>query len=415
MRSWTICSRRAEIKAAHVAAGCAVLFMVAGVRPALAQKSIQERYDHAMDLYNHGKLPDEACEILTQISKEKRHYKDVDTLHGPACTGAELVQDAELTLFNNGHKELTQQLYLQAEQDLNNALQKSNLLSKPRFKEAIARDLDRIRDWKVSDTQPYQQCRDLYNQGKLQDAISACGQAAAIHGPNAESADNLASKARAKQQQAQLEQNEREQNSSKRFSECENLEGQNKIDDAIECFKEVAQAKGSKSSEAQQRADDLSQQKHITEQQAQQQQPQVRHPQEAKNITPPTPVDTSRATPVKPAPAKLPPAPPPLPSRGEDRLREGIVAFVDGDYSRSDRSLSAYLADGGENKSLAYFFRGAARGTSYFLSGEKDPKSRAQAIEDFRKAKQAQGPHLPVQKIEKVVAPKILQLFRDAA
>jgi hypothetical protein len=100
------------------------------------------------------------------------------------------------------------------------------------------------------------------------------------------------------------------------------------------------------------------------------------------------------------------------PSASEQVLRAGLKAYLDGKLDEAEQDLSDYLSHKGQKQSLAYFFRGAARSTLYFLSGEKDAQQKELALADFR-AVRDQGDK--IQPPQKYVSPKILALYFQAA
>lgn len=113
---------------------------------------------------------------------------------------------------------------------------------------------------------------------------------------------------------------------------------------------------------------------------------------------------------------KLPPQPPPQPSKqapatGEQSLRAGLKAFFNGEYEHAENSLSDYLTGKGPKQQLAYFFRGASHSAQYFLSGEKDNQQKELAAQDFRALK---GQGAQFQPPEGYISPKILALYRQA-
>lgn len=95
----------------------------------------------------------------------------------------------------------------------------------------------------------------------------------------------------------------------------------------------------------------------------------------------------------------------------EQPLRGGLQAYFEGHYEEAERQLTTYLNNNGRKRALAYFFRGAAHGTRFFLSGEKDAQQKQQALEDFRALQQdSRRFRVP----EKYVPPKILALYTEA-
>jgi TolA-binding protein len=125
------------------------------------------------------------------------------------------------------------------------------------------------------------------------------------------------------------------------------------------------------------------------------------------------PVKKEIANVVSPPPPRPEPLPPPKPTPSDETLRAGLRAYYAGDLEEAERDLSEYLTHNGQKQGLAYFFRGAAHSTRYFLNGEKDSSEKEQAVKDFQSAKsQGQGFQPPVQKY---ISPKILALYSQAA
>ena len=54
----------------------------------------------------------------------------------------------------------------------------------------------------------------------------------------------------------------------------------------------------------------------------------------------------------------------------EQPLRLGLAAYFTGKYEEAEQQLGAYVGNHGRKVALAYFFRGAAHASRYFLSGE---------------------------------------------
>ncbi len=100
------------------------------------------------------------------------------------------------------------------------------------------------------------------------------------------------------------------------------------------------------------------------------------------------------------------------PGADEQLLRTGLVAYFNGNLDDAEHSLSNYLDNHGRKRDLAFFFRGAAHGTRYFLSGEKDARQKDLALADFRSAKDNGSQFQPPQKY---VSPKILALYAEVA
>lgn len=95
---------------------------------------------------------------------------------------------------------------------------------------------------------------------------------------------------------------------------------------------------------------------------------------------------------------------------GEELLRAGLKAYFRGDLEEAESKLTSYISINGERDALAYFFRGAARASRYFLSGEVDVHEKSNAMEDFRTLKQHHRDfRLPLE----YVSPKVISLYQS--
>jgi hypothetical protein len=92
----------------------------------------------------------------------------------------------------------------------------------------------------------------------------------------------------------------------------------------------------------------------------------------------------------------------------EEVLRAGLKAYFRGDLGEADDDLTSYLSKTGAHIALAYFFRGATRGSRYFLSGETDIQQKSDALEDFKILKERYGSFRPPRTY---VSPKIIDLY----
>lgn len=95
----------------------------------------------------------------------------------------------------------------------------------------------------------------------------------------------------------------------------------------------------------------------------------------------------------------------------EQPLRGGLRAYFEGNYEEAESQLTTYLNNNGRKRALAYFFRGAAHGSRFFLSGEQDAQQKQQALADFRALQPDARRFRPP---EKYVPPKILALYSEA-
>jgi TolA-binding protein len=120
----------------------------------------------------------------------------------------------------------------------------------------------------------------------------------------------------------------------------------------------------------------------------------------------PKPKPEPKVTPNKPEPNAAN-----LPDSEEATLRSGLHAYFDGDFAGAEQKLTGYIDKKGKRQGLAYFFRGAAYCTEYYLAGEKDDNQKVNAMTDFRSAKKSSQEFQPPRQY---VSPKILALYTDA-
>lgn len=93
-------------------------------------------------------------------------------------------------------------------------------------------------------------------------------------------------------------------------------------------------------------------------------------------------------------------------------LAAAIRKFYEGDYEQADFRLKNYIFNGlGKKMGLANFYAGATALSRYYLSGASDPQLLNDAKKKFKDAKGVEGFNPP----EKMISPKILKLFKDAA
>ena len=96
----------------------------------------------------------------------------------------------------------------------------------------------------------------------------------------------------------------------------------------------------------------------------------------------------------------------------QEPLRLGLEAYYAGKYDQAEQQLGVYVANHGRKIALAYFFRGAAHASRYFLSGERDTHQRDLAVADFRALRKDSRQFQPP---KQYVSPKILSLYLQSA
>jgi len=93
---------------------------------------------------------------------------------------------------------------------------------------------------------------------------------------------------------------------------------------------------------------------------------------------------------------------------GSMALQQGLTEFYAGNYSNARESLAAYVQENTTKANLAHFYMGACELSRFFLAGSQDGSLREEALNDFRKAKEAgfQPKNLDV-------SPKILKVYEE--
>lgn len=93
-------------------------------------------------------------------------------------------------------------------------------------------------------------------------------------------------------------------------------------------------------------------------------------------------------------------------STSDEALRAGIRAYFNGDLARAETDLTSYLRASSDPNAL--FFRGAARCSLFFLSGETDTSLKNSAAADFQLLKQRYKAFQPPLQY---ISPKIRDLY----
>lgn len=109
--------------------------------------------------------------------------------------------------------------------------------------------------------------------------------------------------------------------------------------------------------------------------------------------------------------SKNEPPPAPTSAASEQTLRAGLQEYFEGNIDGAKRDLSDYLNNNGPKRALAFFFRGAAHSTRYYLSGQKDKQEKDLALADFRALKEHAAQFEPPTKF---VSPHILAIYNEA-
>jgi hypothetical protein len=262
-------------------------------------------------------------------------------------------------------------------------------LKNPKHRSDVSRFLKQI-DARENEERLFQEGVRAFNEKRYLDAQSRLSQVAQGGGPKAAQARNYLT-----QVQGELRKQAAAAETNKLFDDGVRLMNAGKNADALTNFEKVVQAGGPNAAAAQ---------------------TYIQRLRQISQAPPPRPTPEKKEVAVVKPPVK-PPEPEPTkpstekPAATEQTLRAGLQAYFQGNLEEAERSLSAYLSHNGQKQALAYFFRGAAHSTRYFLSGETDSQQKELAVADFRAVKQRAGQFQPPQKY---VSPKILEFYSEA-
>jgi outer membrane protein assembly factor BamD (BamD/ComL family) len=361
-------------------------FLALGLLPAAAQ-DVEQRYQQAIELFNKPDM-EGACELLQQLEPG---YKQTKMYMNMACSQVKRLITMEENLFNEGVQFFNQGDYGNAKQKFEAAAKVA--LKNPKHRSDVSRFLKQI-DARENEERLFQEGVRAFNEKRYAEAQSRLSQVAQGGGPKAAQARNYLA-----QVQAELRKQAAATETNRLFDDGVRLMNAGNNVDALTNFEKVVQAGGPNAAAAQtyiQRLRQISQP------------PPPRPTPEKKEVAVSKP-------PVKPTPSRPETAPrpeTPTPVASEQTLRAGLQAYFQGNLEDAERSLSDYLSNNGQKQALAYFFRGAAHSTRYFLSGETDSQQKELAVADFHALKQRAGQFQPPQK--KYVSPKILALYSEA-
>jgi tetratricopeptide (TPR) repeat protein len=392
------------------------------VSTARAQQTLENRYQNAIQSFNEAKMED-ACDIFRQIEKESPGYKDVSTYLNPACDSARRTYEQEEKLYKEGVDLFKQQQYDEAKQKF---LQGRNLILKhPKYRVEIDDYLKQI-ETRLREESFYQQSVQLFNEGRDDEAAIRFGQIEQAKGRRAD--DARAYLQRIKERRDAEARKKAVESDQQAFDEATKAFNDKRYPDARARFQALIQKGSPHSTEAQtylQQIDAaLQKEAQVREEAKKLVQPGKDPRQVAQQLVAEARTDMnggqySAAVDKLKTAEMLDPANHDVPTLlqstqdklDEQPLRLGLEAYFTGKYEEAEQQLDAYLANHGRKIALAYFFRGAAHASRYFLSGEQDAKQRDLAIADFRSlpkdARQFQPP-------AQYVSPKILTLYTQA-
>jgi outer membrane protein assembly factor BamD (BamD/ComL family) len=359
-------------------------FLALGLLRAAAQDAVEERYQKALQLWNTAKIED-AYELLQQVEKERPGYKETQKFLNIARSEIPRMYATEKQLFDDGVASFDQRNYDDAKQKFEQAAKRP--LKYPKYRTQIEDYRNRIAglEREQQQVQQFDEGVRLYNQGDFTGARSKLNPVAQGTGSKANEARDILKKIRD-------------------YDDCVRYSSSGQNASALTPCDNVARTRGPKAAEA---VGILN---------------RIKPPVTTGGPTPPPPprptpekkeVAVSKP-PIKPTPSGSKTATPPetpTPVASEKTLRAGLQAYFQGNLEEAERSLSDYLSNNGQKQALAYFFRGAAHSTRYFLSGKTDSQQKELAVNDFHAVKQRAGQFQPPQKY---VSPKILALYSEA-
>jgi hypothetical protein len=354
---------------------------------ASAQESFDQRFQDAENLVQSGKPGsiEEACNAFKLLDKEKPGDKQVQAFLRASCNSFNNLQKKEDDLFNEGVQLFSQGQLSDAKQRFEQSGRLTGLKTF-RHKDEALKYIGQI-DAQVKVQGAFQGCIKLFGDGKYHEAQSCFSQVAEGGGPRAADARNYLAKIKEAvgKQQAEEEMANTLQQGKRLYNAGNNAE-------AYSAFSKVAQAGGPNATEAKNYL------RRIAEAQKKAAQKERPGGGEVAKVNPPPPPNKRTGGTEQP-------------TATDETLRAGLKAYFAGDLQEAQRDLKDYIEHNGQKKGLAYFFRGAAHSTLYFLSGEKDSGEKSQAVADFQAAKSSGQGFSPPS--EKYVSPKILDIYNQ--
>ncbi|MGH9779872.1 MAG: hypothetical protein ACRD5I_15830 [Candidatus Acidiferrales bacterium] len=439
--------------------------------PAMAQETLDQRYERARDHFNSGRMED-ACDLFQQVDKEKSGYKETGKFLNISCAQVKLLYDTEEKLYKDGVQLLNQG---QVEEAKGKFTQASSMrLKSPKYRgetnrllkeiegreneekvfaegvrlfeqgqlEQAKQRFERVSGAKAGEARGYLQrieqqlqaqgsaqreegsfsaAVDLFNKGDLPGARSGFADVAKMNGKRKSEAENYI---------ARIDQSLRgRQEEDTAFQDAVRRFDRKDYEGARASFQRVVALNGSRKTDAQGYLGRIDQELRAAEEARKKaaqataggetsQQAVTRLLGEARGAMDRRDYHTALeklkvAEVLDPRNSELQR----LMSQAQEQqselaLRAGLQAYFEGRWDDAERSLSQYLEGNppaAGKRSLALFFRGATRSTRYFLSGEKDGQQKELAQADFRAVGEASR---NFRAPERYVSPKILDLYR---
>jgi len=401
-------------------AGAVSLFAFA----ASAQQTLEDRYQKAIRSFNEAKMED-ACDAFQQIEKESPGYKDARTYLNPACDSARRTYEQEERLYKQGVELFKQRQLDEAKQKFTQG--RSLVLRHPKYRAEMDDYLKQIETRSREETL-YQQAVQMFNEGRDTEAASQFGQIEQANGTRADDARSYLQ--RIKERREDAARKKEAESDQQTFDEAARAFDDKRYRDARTRFQALIQKGSPHAAEAQsyvQRIDEALREeararekvkKTLTEsgkdpmQVAQQLIAEARADISGRQYD--AAVDKLKTAEIlDPANHEVPPM---LKAAQEmadqEPLRLGLEAYYAGKYDQAEQQLGVYVANHGRKIALAYFFRGAAHASRYFLSGERDTRQRDLAVADFRALQKDSRQFQPP---KQYVSPKILSLYLQSA
>jgi tetratricopeptide (TPR) repeat protein len=428
---------------------------------ATAQESLEARYQRAVDLFHAAKMED-ACDSFQEIEKESPGYKDTHTYLNPACAAAKQTYSMEEKLYNEGLALYKQQQFDDAKQKFSQGI--NLVLKHPKYHTQMQDYLGQI-DARSNEESVYKQAVQLFNEGKDDEAAKQFTQIGQGKGSHAEDArgylqriedrredstwhravdlftKNDLAGARplleevvkmngkhAAEAQGYLNQFSAREGEQRTFDEAVKAFNEKRYPAASSAFQQLIDKGGSHASEAQaymKRIESTRKEDTAVREEAKKVTQAGRDPKQvAQQFVAEAQTAIANKQYVSAA-EKLKTAELLDPENKDARsllsqaeqlveeqpLRQGLAAYFEGKYDDAEQHLGEYVDNHGSKLALAYFFRGAAHASRYFLSGQKDIQQRDLAFSDFR-ALPKSSPNFQPPKT--VVSPKILDLYAQA-
>jgi tetratricopeptide (TPR) repeat protein len=209
--------------------------------PALAQETLDQRYQRALDTFNSGRAGsmEDACELFGQVEKEKPDYKETRKFLKVACDQAKIPYQMEERLYNEGVQLYNQGQLEEAKGKFTQA--RSVQMKNPKYRTEVNRYLREIES-REGEEKAFAEGVQLYNQGQLEQAKRRFE---GISGPKAAEAKSYLQ--RIEQQLAAQGAAQREDSS---FNAAVDLFNKGDLSGARAGFADVAKMNGKRKSEA---------------------------------------------------------------------------------------------------------------------------------------------------------------------